>query len=506
MGVDNGWALDDSGNILLTSSVASQYSQANVGWIRVEFRLVNGRTTWDSYMLGKYDTAINNARSAGLNVIALIDYTSWPGSMAAWSQNAVETGGTDGANSFITGFANSAVVPIVRHFKDRISAYEIWNEPNETTNFFVQPSCYSQMLYKTYSALNSAGLRTGNTFIFGGVSGTGDIWNGYTYAKAGAQYIDDVYAAGRAYAHWDDCKASLGTYPLDAIGQHIYLNGTDKTNVKAANVTAYLNFVRQAYAKYEGPATTKRTWITEFGWTTQYASYAVQASNLTTSFNTYAATPWVEHAIWFSWKDSDAAGLYFGLLDSSLSPKTSYTNFTASADYYGRKPDGTFNAAIRSYMAGQGQAKMGNPFDSGGTPFVHTVSAAGHGADVQDSDGGSRKRLTVISSSYGTYAVDGAHGFYNAWNAAGGMATLGPPRNDAHAAGSGTRQDFIGWYIAWNPSGGTVCNQYGLVDIAKDLRSGGGLGVADSAQVQYAGSPLGIVEAARDLRVLLGFG
>src|SRR5947209_20517129 len=129
-GVDNGWAIDNSGHPLLTSSTATKMSQGEVGWIRIEMRLIPGHTNWDPVMLGYYDTAVNNARSAGLQVLLLIDGGSWPGGQTAWTQNNAENTSGNGANPYVEGYATNAVLVIVQHFGDRVKFYELWNEPN----------------------------------------------------------------------------------------------------------------------------------------------------------------------------------------------------------------------------------------------------------------------------------------------------------------------------------------------------------------------------------------
>ena len=148
-GTDNGWAIDNSGNPLLTASVAAKLVQGEVGWVRVEMRLIPGHNTWDAGMLGYYDTAINNARNAGLQVLLLIDYTSWPGSQSDWCANNAENNpGANGDNAFVESFATNAVVPIVQHFRNRVKYYELWNEPN----------CWSDN--------PSNGVYTGCTYIY----------------------------------------------------------------------------------------------------------------------------------------------------------------------------------------------------------------------------------------------------------------------------------------------------------------------------------------------------
>src|SRR5258707_15466341 len=90
-GTDNGWAVDhSSGSVLLTSTVARQMVAGETGWIRIEMFLVSGHSTWDSTVLGYYDTAVNNARNAGLQVLLLIDGGSWPGGQTVWTNNNSE--------------------------------------------------------------------------------------------------------------------------------------------------------------------------------------------------------------------------------------------------------------------------------------------------------------------------------------------------------------------------------------------------------------------------------
>src|ERR1043166_902266 len=122
-GTDNGWAVDhNSGAVNLTSTLASQMGKGETGWIRIEMYLVNGHTTWDSTVLGYYDTAVNNARNAGLQVLMLIDGGSWPGGQTAWTNNNAENiAGGYGDNPYVGAFATNAVWPIVQRSEEHPS-------------------------------------------------------------------------------------------------------------------------------------------------------------------------------------------------------------------------------------------------------------------------------------------------------------------------------------------------------------------------------------------------
>src|SRR5690242_15295969 len=80
-GLQGGWAVDDSGNVIFTHSVADELplmQQAGAGWVRINFRLggcfddwttrgCNGRTA-----LQVYDDVVGRARGQGLQVLGLL--------------------------------------------------------------------------------------------------------------------------------------------------------------------------------------------------------------------------------------------------------------------------------------------------------------------------------------------------------------------------------------------------------------------------------------------------
>jgi hypothetical protein len=463
-GTDIGWVINNDGTPILTASKAASLVQGKTGYLRIGFRLVNGNTTWNSTMLGYYDTVVNNARAAGLQIVGLIGNESWPGDQAAWTANNYECAGGNGDNAYIDGFAASAVVPIVQHFHDRIQIFELWNEPNACTTCsqcgtmggsYIYPSNFSQLLANSYADLEYNGLKNYVTVLSGGVFGH-SINNVHSYNNAGAQYLDDTYNVGINHVgSFAYTKSHWGTYPLDAIGQHIYINQGGTTS--SAQFQNYLNWVRQAYTKYEGTGTGKKAIITEFGWTTASVSQSVQDSNLKTSFNVIETNPsLVSHAIWFQWQDNPAAGLYYGVLDSNGNAKTSYADYKFFEQYEGYWSNGTVDSNIQNYFNGRGQAVMGNAFDNGGSAFVHTWSGSGYTATVQDFQGGANLKLNIMESSFGTYQINDVHGLWDFYLAHGGISHYGAAKNDEYTSGSGTRQDFQAHYLTWDSTNGVV--------------------------------------------------
>lgn len=460
MGVDVGWVISNTGSPYLTSAQAASYVQAKTGYIRMEFRLVNGNTNWNTTMLGYYDTVVNNARAAGLQIIGLIDYTSWPGNQSEWTANNYECSGGNGDNSYIDGFAQNAVVPLVQHFHDRIQIFELWNEPNACTTCsqcgtmggsYIYPSNFGQLLANSYADLEYAGLKNYVTILAGGVFGH-NIGGVNSYGNAGAQYIDDTYNTGiNKVGSFSYTKSHWNTYPLDAIGEHIYIDQGGATT--SANVSQYMNWVRSAYTKYEGTGTGKKTMITEFGWTTASVSTNTQDANLKTAFGVFETNPQiVSHAIWFDWQDGGAGN--YGILDGNGNHKLSYADYQFYEQYEGYYSNGSIDNNILNYFNARGQAVLGDAFDHGGGAFVHGWSGGGSYANVQDFQGGSDLGLTVFDSSFGTFEVNDIHGMWTFYQTYGGIGMFGSPKNNEYPSGSGTQQDFANGSLTWNATSG----------------------------------------------------
>ena len=462
-GVDVGWTVDHtSGAIDFTAAVASQLSLGEVGWVRVEAALVKGHTNWDATMLNYYDTVVQNAQGAGLQVLMLIDNTSWPGNQAAWcTNNSENNAGANGDNLYVENYATNAVVPLVQHFHDRVKVYELWNEPNcwtanpsngvYTGATYVYPSNFGWLLTRSWEAIHGTNQFNDVTLFSGGLFGLNSY--GASYSAAGAQYLDDTYNTGTnltkggAFAH---TKAVYNAYPLDGIGQHFYLNvgGVVSSNT----VRQYEDWVHQALTKYEGTNCLKKTFITEFGWQTTNSgnangvSAAVQDTNLATAFSAIHATPYVQMAIWFDWKDNPAGAMWYGVLYSSGTAKPSYVDFQRAEQFEGMYPDGTTNVAIQTYYFQLGQSSLGCPADLGRGPWVTNFLTA----VAQDFYGGSHSNATVVSSTNGAFEINNLHGFWRYYQSNGAGANFSLPLDNAFTNGGGVRQDFGLGCLTWD--------------------------------------------------------
>ena len=499
-GVDVGWTVDHStGHIYFSSASASQLVQGGTGWVRVEMALVKGHTNWDATMFGYYDTVVSNAQSAGLQVLMLIDSGSWPGGQTDWCANNSENNhGANGDNTYMEGYATNAVLPIVQHFHDRVKIYELWNEPNCWTSnpsngvytgaTYIYPSNFGWLLTRSWETIHITHQLNDVTLFSGGLFGLNSY--GSSYAAAGGQYLDDTYSTGTnvnkggSFAH---TKSNYGAYPLDGIGEHIYINIAGL--VSSNTFRQYEDWVHSALTKYEGASSPKKTFITEFGWQTTNSSngngvsLAVQDTNLVTAFRTINATPYVQTAIWFQWADNTAGGMYYGVVDSSGNPKPSYPDYQRYERFEGIYTNGTTNVAIQAYFYSAGQAALGCPYDNGHSPWVYS-NLVGY---AQDYSGGSHSNLTVIASTNGAFQLNNLHGLWSFYFANNGLAAYGAPLDDEFFAGSGTRQDFFEGYLSWDPVSQVVWHQVSGTPPAPT----GLMAIPGNAQVtlQWNGSP-----------------
>jgi regulation of enolase protein 1 (concanavalin A-like superfamily) len=303
------------------------------------------------------------------------------------------------------------------------------------------------MLARSWQAVHITSQINDVVLFSGGLFGH-DISGQKTYSTCGAQYLDDTYNTGTNVAaggSFNFIKTNYNAYPLDGIGEHVYIDqgGTTSSNT----FRQYEDWVHQACTKYEGVNTPKKTFITEFGWTTASVSQAIQDTNLVISFSTINATPYVQMAIWFQWQDNTAGGMYYGVTNSS-GPKLAFPDYERFERFEGIYTNGATNAGIAAYFAAatNGQPVLGNPFDNGQSAWVHSFL----NGYAQDFAGGSHSNLTVMTSTNGPFEMNDLHGIWDYYYTNNGASTFGYWLDNEYSTNGGTRQDFSLGYMTWN--------------------------------------------------------
>ena len=150
---------------------------------------------------------------------------------------------------------------------------------------------------------------------------------------SGADYLCNTYSMGRQKAGW-----RAGAYPLDGIGQHLYVDQGGLTT--SAKIASYLQDVRAAYVAFEGAATPKKTEVTEFGWVADPSSAtyptdaANQAQNIQTAYTTFRATAYVSRADYFVAQAVPEGSVFYGLVQGDgTTYKPAFAAYQSAAGY-----------------------------------------------------------------------------------------------------------------------------------------------------------------------------
>lgn len=197
------------------------------------------------------------------------------------------------------------------HFRDRINAYQVWNEPNLVSFWggFSDPAGYTQLLKAVHPAIKAVAPRA--TVLAAGVSPATD---GHLSVSPVTFYAG-VYAAG-------------GKGSFDAAAAHPYTWG--KPDAWTADVDG-LHGLMTAYGDGAKPI-----WVTEDGISTAPIAPGTteegQRAYLLDALAKAAARPWVGPVIVYGLRDTGSPGdpfATFGLTRGDFSPKASYLALAA---------------------------------------------------------------------------------------------------------------------------------------------------------------------------------
>ncbi len=393
-----------------------------------------GRSWFDTF-----DNIVNGLIEKGLAVYGLIgaESTPKPDMGDALREPQPNPAAEEWLRSYVDCFK-----AIVEHFHDRVWAFESFNEPNDWhggTKEWVHPYWMARILKELYLAVKP---RFGDVRLISGPLLAHDLPTGPNDAT---RYLDAVYRYGIQHHGWEEVKQELGTYPLDGIGYHLYVCERAESTPEDVRKTykKYLDAVWRVVTKYEGKNTTKRVYLSEFGWTSDHGE-DFQARMMRAGIECVLNEPRIAYASWFCLQDFPGKnyGLYTaeGLAPAnrkvrpywvfrSLLTKVPIEGVPAGV---GRDKDGTlYRPIVECYLRHGGEAAIGLPFDNGGGVEVHRW---GNGW-VQDFRTASGRRESIIMLREGEKT---AHLLYGPirheyiYRQGGPMGPLGYPVTDLY--------------------------------------------------------------------------
>lgn len=302
----------------LPRRAAQMISAAGIQAVRFDFAWAAVQPKPGAYNWEDYDFATNLAREHGLQILGVLAYgTDW----AAASPQAEEK---TMARPVSTKFAWYAYETANR-YKDRVRAWEVWNEQNNTYTWQPAPDpiAYTELLKNAYLAIKYADSSA--AVVLGGL--------GYDVGMAPAPFLDAVYQAG-------------GKRYMDAVARHPY------TNPDMEGIPVLLNHIREIreVMARNGDAD-KQMWITEYGWPAVRKKGSVgqrgfdsQARWLTESFNAMLDLNNIGPIFWYNFRNDraedspkyDPMESNYGLVEYDWTPKAgyeAYRQFIASHPY-----------------------------------------------------------------------------------------------------------------------------------------------------------------------------
>jgi polysaccharide biosynthesis protein PslG len=244
-------------------------------WLRFDIKWSDVQATGAaSYNWGRYDALIDTARAHGLQVLGTLAYSP------AWARPAGTTNkyGPDTAQRR-DAYARFAATAAAR-YRGRVTAWEIWNEPNNTMFWAPAPdgASYAALIRHAYAAIKAANPAA---FVIAGATAPAPTADGLIDE---VDFIQRVYAAGGG-GHFDawshhpyDFNLPPGTPHPDSAWWETYGATPNVRSVMTANGDG-----------------AKLVWATEYGLPS--AAYpgldeAVQAAWLESAFTQWRAFGW----------------------------------------------------------------------------------------------------------------------------------------------------------------------------------------------------------------------
>jgi hypothetical protein len=228
---------------------------AGLKWVRVDFNWVDAEPSQQGqYDWARFDTLIDAAVAKNLKVLAVIGYSP------AWASQGDTKG--DGSTNDVpqTGKFAPFVTAAVNRYKNRVTHWEVWNEPNLGQFFEGTPNDYIQRVL---------------------VPGADAVHAACSACKVMGPGLASV---GGQYAVWMDAVLGAAKDKIDIVSGHIYAafptpgGGAGTTSDSFFNKLESHRVVKlgNGIVVYEGPLSykevmdkhgvTKPFWLTETGY------------------------------------------------------------------------------------------------------------------------------------------------------------------------------------------------------------------------------------------------
>ncbi len=269
-------------------------------WVRIDFNWYDAQPTSAAATdWSRFDTLINAARARNLEVLAVIGYTP------AWASSG-DIGGGGAQNDVPTaGSFGPFVTAAVNRYKDRVTHWEIWNEPNLMQFFAGTPQQYIDRILVPGADAVHAACATCK------VIGPG------------------LASVGGEYATWMDMVLAQAAAKLDIVSGHIYAAFTVDDAAAGLTKDSFFNKLElhRKVLLYEGPLSYREVmlargvdkpfWLTETGREAAIGNTSAEASQALLYRRVLEAMltrPWWDATFFYEAFDEPGSGYTWGVV------------------------------------------------------------------------------------------------------------------------------------------------------------------------------------------------
>lgn len=287
--------------------VVALMKEAGVGWVRIDLLWQDIEPKQGEFEFAKYDEIVDLLAKNNINILGLLNYSAdWASAGGQWNYPSKE-------NQLFVNYA----VEVVKHYKDRIKYWEIWNEPDSSTYWATQDGLksYCRLLKDTYTAIKE--VAPDSNVLNGGLAN-------------GMLSVNNLYDNG-AKEYFDILNMHIFVSPLIPNAAQI-LNAYPKA--------AYKIMARKGDAH-------KKIWITEVGcpgvkrglkvknwWLERNPNERQQAEWVKKAYEELLKNKAVEKVFWAFFRDCqghwDNGVDYFGLVRWDFSKKPAFISYQKS--------------------------------------------------------------------------------------------------------------------------------------------------------------------------------
>lgn len=313
-GVATGGALAYDETSYITDQM-KKAKQLGVSWIRFDIDWSDvQRDSSQSYDWSRPDRLVAAAQKENLQVLGIVTYTPpWARAPGCTSHKCPPR-----HSAQFAAFATAAA----QRYKNNISAWEIWNEPNRHTPQF-DAVAYASLLKEAAVAIKEQDKNT--QVLFGGLARSGgtymgepaDVYLQKAYQNGAKGFFDAVALHPYTFPLLPNSNAGL-TRQLQAVQRVLQSNGDKQKPL----------WITEFSAPTDGAGTPAQTGAADEG-DFDYVSESIQAQTAKQVLETYAQLSHKGPFFWFGLQDtakaSDDPEHHFGLLRQNGDKKPAYS-------------------------------------------------------------------------------------------------------------------------------------------------------------------------------------